>query len=462
VAGATVLWGLGAFDDLRGGLWLAGLAHVTGAAAIVLVCIEAVVVGAGLWVGLGAGFVCLVGGGLLLGLRRAGAANPAAGRRATRPAIALGLLVAALVGVYLASLFHLATRLGVWEPDAVTTWTYRAKSLYFFNGLDVPSLRAGNAFAYPLWESMLQALDFLALGKADDQTFHLQFAIMLLSFLAAVVGLVRRAGGSPWVAPIFLGLFAISPEVRTTALSPLADLQLDYFFALAALLLYLWYERREGWALATASILLGAAIATKREGLLLAATVFVGALVLARREGRRRLLALLGAGAFAVLTFVPWRIWISLHDGATDVGNLQAGSLNPQLGTLLPAAHLLADRTFAYDAWLLLVPLACALAVVALSAPARAVREAGSFFLVTGLVSFAGFVAIWWLVPDVQTATNKEQPAVRLAGALAALSAVLAPILVARLSRSSPASQPGGPPDAQARRRTKIRTPARS
>src|SRR5262249_11725052 len=144
----------------------------------------------------------------------------------------LGLIVVALLGIYFVFLLRLAPHLGVWEPDAVTTWTLRAKSLYFMDGLDVETLRSAGAFAYPLFESMLQALNFVALGGADDLAFHIQFAILLISFTAAAAGVSSWAGAPSYAIWPFLALFAITPEVVSRGLSPLADLTLDYFVAI--------------------------------------------------------------------------------------------------------------------------------------------------------------------------------------------------------------------------------------
>jgi hypothetical protein len=431
VAGTTLLWGLGAIDAVGTAVRLAGLSLMLGVATVVLLALDLSIVGVGVRAALGISFAAILMVGAGLGVRRRARLRAGSLRFAVR--WLAGLVFAAPLVVYFGFVCDLAPKLGVWEPDAVTTWSLRAKSLYFFNGLDVSSLRTSGAFAYPLFESMVQGLAFVGLGRADDLAFHVQFAILLIGFVAAVVGLASYLRCPPWIVWPFAALFAIAPDSQSRGLSPLADLTLDYLFALGAVLLVLWIERRETWLIVASSAFLAAAISTKREGLMLAAVAYVVGVVAAGRwGGRRRAASVAVAGVAALLTFVPWRIWVALHGSAADVGNLSPSTLQAHTNQLAPAVGLLARRTFNYNSWYLLVPLAAALAVLALLESGPALRL-GSYFASTALLGFVGFAAVWWLVPDLATASNQEQPASRLVGALATLSVAFAPLLASRL-----------------------------
>jgi hypothetical protein len=432
VAGVVLLWGLGALESVGAAVRLAGIAFLLGVAAVVLLTLDLSICGIGVRASLGLSFALILASGVALGARRHARMHPLRVQLDRR--WLAGIIFGVPVAVYFGYVCELAPKLGVWEPDAVTTWSLRAKSLYFFNGLDVSSLRSSGAFAYPLFESMLQGLAFVALGKADDLAFHVQFAILLIAFVASVVGLASYVRCPPWIAWPFAALFAIAPDSQSRGLSPLADLTLDYFFALGAVLLALWLERRQPWLLVGASTFLAVAISTKREGLMLAAVAFAVGLVVAWRAGRlRRAAPVALGGACALLTFVPWRVWVAMHGSATDVGNLSPSTLQVHTSQLAPAAGLLARRTFTYHSWFLLVPLAAALAVLALLATSGPARRLAVSFAAIFVLSFVGFVAVWWLVPDLATATNQEQPAARLIGALATLSVLFAPLLASAL-----------------------------
>ncbi len=431
-AGTSVMWGLRAFTGPQDVFRLVGLAYLLGLTAVVLTVIQLLVLGLSLRLALAIALPLVALAGLVTRRIRVRAAAPRGDVAKAGPLRPLGILLAVLAAVYLAFLIRLAPQLGIWEPDAVTTWTFRAKALYFENGLNAEVLRSGGAFAYPIFESTMQALAFLALGGADELALHIQFAIVLVAFVVAVAGLAGLSAPLIAVWPM-LGLFLISPEVASRALSPLADFPLDFMFALGALLFALWLARRETWLLASAAIALAGAVSMKREGLLLAATVVVAAVV-ASLGHRRAWIAPAAAGAFALLVFVPWRLWVAAHGSATDVGNLSTSTLRPDTATVVPAVRLLVSRLFSYDAWLLIVPLTIAIAVLAALGGARRISI---FYSLTMTLSFTGFVAIWWIVPDLQTDAGQEQPAVRLAGALVALSAALAPLLSAPLLRRS-------------------------
>jgi hypothetical protein len=346
---------------------------------------------------------------------------------------ALAIVVIAPVVAFAVLLLWLAPTLPTWDPDAISTWTLRAKSLYFSNGLDAQTLHASGAFAYPIYESMLQALDFLAIGGANDLVFHVQSAILLLAFIGAVAGVSYRVGAPFYAIWPILGLFLVTPQVSERALIPLADLTLDYFFAVAVLLLAWWLRTRTPWLLVASATLLAAAVATKREGLLLAVIALSGGLVFAVRLGRRAAWQVVIAAVCVGATFVPWRVWVATHGSAADLGNLTVSSLKPTASQLVPAARLMLVDTVGYHEWLLVVPIALLSMVAAVIYGASVDRLTAMLYGAVVLTTWTAFVAVWWLYPELNTGTTQEQPAARLAGAAVALSAALTPTMTATL-----------------------------
>jgi hypothetical protein len=233
LVGQVLLWGLRAFRGPVEALAMAGLAHLVGTASVVLLTIQLVIVGTGLSWALGVSLSIVGTAGVVA--RRLSLGELGAQQLKVRWQTAPAIVVIAPMIAFAVLLLRLAPTLGVWEPDAISTWTMRAKSLYFSNGLDAQTLHSVGAFAYPLYESMLQGLDFLAIGGANDLMFHVQFAILLLSFIGAVAAISYRVGAPFYAIWPILGLFLISPQVGGRGLTPLADLTLDYFFAAAVL-----------------------------------------------------------------------------------------------------------------------------------------------------------------------------------------------------------------------------------
>ncbi|MBA3433581.1 MAG: hypothetical protein H0U08_05770, partial [Actinobacteria bacterium] len=256
--------------------------------------------------------VALAGAGVLVG-HRLGRPRPVLGTiRAERLGLAAAAL-AALVVVLLEALFRVGRLSGLYAFDAWSFWVPKAKAIYFFDGLDEQFFRELPNATYPPLVPVLEASAFELMGSADVVTLHLQFWFLLVGLVAAIAGLL-----APRVSPVLLWSFVllvlVSPRALGRTLEPQADFTLDYLFALAALLVALWLLERQPWQLASATIFLGAAMLTKREGLLLAACVVAAALVASFRDRRWvwPRLALAAGGAFALA--LPWRIWFTTHD----------------------------------------------------------------------------------------------------------------------------------------------------
>jgi hypothetical protein len=267
------------------------------------------------------------------------------------------------------------------------------------------------------------------MGSADVVTLHLQFWFFLCGFAAALVGLL-----APRVSPLVLWptllLVLVAPRVVGRSLEPQADFFLDYLFALAALLVALWLVERQTWQLASAALLLGAAMLTKREGLLLAACVLVAALAASWKTKRYAWPRLALVGVVALLLAVPWRLWFSTRDLTGELPEAGILALFENLDRAWPAVESVLTTLVDYDLWLATLPLAAAAIVLAFLGGARVLPVYAS--LVYGLAA-AGFTWVLWSFTELELPIEQDEavnPIVRLVGSLVLLSAALVPLLL--------------------------------
>ncbi|TML23867.1 MAG: hypothetical protein E6G28_02230, partial [Actinobacteria bacterium] len=149
------------------------------------------------------------------------------------------------------------------------------------------------------------------------------------------------------------------------SVAPQADFILDYFFALAALMVALWLVERETWLLIAPTVLLAAAMLTKREGYLLGACVFVSALAVSYCDRRFAWPRLALAATVAAASTIPWRFWMNANNVG---GEGPAGGLRGPLqhaNRAWPSLRLALSTLIDYHLWLLVVPLVIAAAVLA-------------------------------------------------------------------------------------------------
>ena len=268
----------------------------------------------------------------------------------------VALAGAALVVVYLEALFRSARLSSLSAWDAWAFWVPKAKAIYFFGGLDEQFFRELANPSYPPLVPALEASAFHFMGSADVVTLHVQFWFFACGFAAAVAGLLAPRV-SPYVLWPCIVLVLVTPRVVGRNLDPQADFLLDYFFALAALLVALWLVDREPWLLATASIFMAAALMTKREGQLLVACVVVAGAVASWRQWRYAWPRLALVAGVAVAALVPWRIWFSSRDLTGDLPSAGALALFHNFDRGWPAFQSAVTTLFDYDLWLVVVPL---------------------------------------------------------------------------------------------------------
>ena len=103
---------------------------------------------------------------------------------------------------------------------------------------------------------ILDATAFHVMGSADTISFHLQFWFLALGAVAALAGCLCRHAPAWALWPSLLAVIVV-PRFGERLLTPQADVLVDVFFVVAAVLLALWLLDGRGWRLAVVAVLLG-------------------------------------------------------------------------------------------------------------------------------------------------------------------------------------------------------------
>jgi hypothetical protein len=341
----------------------------------------------------------------------------------------VAVVFGSLIVVYLEALFRAGRLSGLSAWDAWAFWVPKAKAIYFFGGLDEQFFRELANPTYPPLVPALEASAFHFMGSADVVTLHVQFWFFACGFVAAVAGMLAPRVPALLLWP-FLLLVLVAPRIVGRSLDPQGDFLLDYFFALAALLVALWLVEREPWLLATAAVFMGAALLTKREGQLLVACLLVAALAGSWRRWRYAWPRLAFAGVLAASAAVPWRIWFTSRDltGELPSAGVLAFFDYPERGW--PAFESAISALFDYDLWLVVPPLVAVAVAVAFLAGGRVLPI---YALTLYVLSIGGFTWVLWSFTELELPLVQEEavnPIVRLSGSLVIASAALVPLLL--------------------------------
>jgi hypothetical protein len=428
-AGTALVWALRGFSRVSDAAGLAGLSYLLGLAVCSVLLVVELVVGVPFGAGLVAANCAAVAvGAVLVGrLRAPPRSREEPGHGAVGPVLLTGV-GAALAIVFLEAMFRAGRLAGLFEWDAMAFWVPKAKVIYFLGGLDERLFLEVPGQSYPPLVPAFQASAFAFMGDADTVTVHLLFWFPLAAFVAAVAGLLAPRVPALLLWPLLL-LGVLTPEVVDRALAPQADLLLDYFVALAALLVALWLVERQTYQLVMSAALLSAAMLTKREGYLLAACIGAAALIASWRDWRwawPRLAVALGA---AFVPTLSWRIWFTSRDVTGEGPEAGGLGLFDHLDRAWPSLRLALSALFDADLWLVVAPLGVLAVVLAFVAGARrlpAYAALLTFFMV------AGFTWMTWSFPSLPITKNGAvNPIVRLTGALILTFAALVPLLLA-------------------------------
>jgi hypothetical protein len=377
-----------------------GLAYMLGIVVVgALSSYAALLAGAaGIDLGFGAiGLFLLAAASLAAGLRRL-----PAGERSGRPGLATLAGLAALVPAA-ALLVQTARALSVkplQEFDGWVIWATKARALFEFGRVYGPVF-ASDAYAsihldYPLLLPSLEAVDLRVMGTFDGTALHLQRALLLAGFAAALWAIVRDAAWPPLAGVGALAVVA-APDVLYQLSTNFADVPLALFVGLGVAALAVWIERGERASLVAATVFLGAAAMTKNEGSLFALAAFVVAAAVVLRAGRGRLLPLGIAFGAWVACQLPWRIWVAAHGIHTQDFRLSNAAdpayLSRTYGRVGTSAGELATQ-LADSHWAYLVPLAAAGVAAALLARRFAVS---AFAVAWLLLGFGGLLVVYWI-----------------------------------------------------------------
>ncbi len=440
-AGYGVLFALRGVPTLRTGIADLGLAYMIGTAAL----------GSGLtlWVigGLPFGLVTVLASaaltatvGTLVGRRRR--YREEAREPQSWPAYVLGAVFLALLIVLLEALFRSGRLQGLFGWDAGSFWVPKAQVLFASGGLDESQFTTLGGPSYPPLVPVLQASAFELMGSVDVIALHTLYFTLIVGFAAAAARLLRPLASAAVIWGALLLVLAVH-RVVADGLTPQADLILDIYVALAVAAIALWIGRGEWHSIAIATILLVAAVLTKREGLLL---VVVVAAAIAVAYGRRwrtsaRLVAVLAGVPIAAA--IPWHVWYtsrSVPGQGPESGLLE---LLDTLDRLWPSVRLSVSTVADPRLWSLVV-------VVMLLAAAASLllgeRTMPVFALSYTAFAVLGFTWVMWSFPSLPLTTNGAlNPISRLAGGLALPAGMLAAVLLQQVVDGLRLRLPGAP-----------------
>jgi len=395
--GAAVLYGIGLLRTVRQSLRLMGLAIIVGwvltgiglSLALAIGLSVSVVTTGALWAVIAV--LAFLGGRVLppFPLRAARSEQTLVGR-------SIALVGAGLLAVDLTALaWRSANPSGQLHADVWNFWLPKAKTIYFFDGLDtgVGGFTSQTSPDYPPLVPALEALTFTFAGGADVLALPLAHWAVAVAFFGALAGLLRERVRPAILWPA-LAMLAFMPMLARLIGSSLADEPLALLYALAGVCSALWLLDRDWRMAALGSVFLVAATLTKNEGLMLSLAL---ALVVALVARRRPVVPLLIAGG-PLLAFLAWKGWLSQHGVPPNYAYsfddlLRPGYLAGRVDRFEYGAIELLKQLFSPSKWLLTAPLALVLA----GALARVRPGLSALVLATPALAFLGYAAVYWI-----------------------------------------------------------------
>ena len=388
LVGSALLWGFRGFRDVGDIVSLGGVAYLLGVATTVVPVTVVLTLGGGASVGVVFSTALAVGAfGVVIGsVKQRGL--PSRGRvwRPHAPADALTLVFAIVTVVVLFALYSEARTAPLTGWDAWAFWVPKAKIIYFFGGIDFPQFTALAGPSYPLFVPALDAIDFHFMGGPDTIVLAVQYWLLLVGFVGAMLGLLRSIAPAA-ITWLFAATAVAMPDLdgrlfdrtgtgRSTSSSVLLRWRLFAGFS----------PENAGLSWSTASWL-PPPWRRNGEGQLLALCLVLGGVAALGRRRRAWVAVVLPAVA-AYLVNVPWRIWWTSRRLASDTpaGGLLNGTLH--LSRIPASFRLVLGLVFDFGRWHGIVPIAL---VAAVSLLARQRRQAAVFYIVAGVTSVIGW-----------------------------------------------------------------------
>jgi hypothetical protein len=311
--------------------------------------------------------------------------------------------------------------------DAWSIWTRKAEMLFFSGSLPVDFFTS-SAYTfmhpdYPILLPLFESVQFRAMGKIDTQAIHLQFWLLLVAFVWAILYLGLRRGTIVVWLPLAVAV-SIVPAVWGQLLTAYADIPMALLLSLGVLLLGEWLASRDWRMLALAVLFLVGSANTKNEGLM-AAVVALGVAGAVTALGPRRVdLRVLGLAVCAfVAGILPWRIWTESHGIRGDFSvrdGLSPSFLADHAGRVWPSVQSLYSQLVIDTSWLYVVPLGGALALVCLFVQRK--RSLAAFYLATGALAFAALVWAYWISATIPLGFYLSTSAYRVVSVLTAVA----------------------------------------
>ena len=388
-----------------------------------------------------------------LRLRRSTLRSPSSAIREITLERAIACLAIIGFGIY-AVIGTLAARvqpLNAW--DAWSIWTRKAEVL-FFSGSLPSDFFTSSAYVfmhpdYPILLPVFESVQFRAMGTIDTQAIHVQFWLLLIAFVWAILYLGLRRGTILEWLPLAI-VVSIAPAVYGQLFTAYADIPMALLLALGVLLLGEWLLTSDRRMLALSVLFLVGSANTKNEGLMAAVVALVVAAALTAVGTKRADLKPLGLAAAAfVAGILPWRIWIAAHGIHGDIrlrDGLNPSYLASHADRIWPSVQSLYAQLIDQTSWLYIVPFGAGVALACLFVRQR--RSLAAFYLATGMLAFAALIWIYWISPTVPLDFYLASSAYRVVSVLTAIAfATVLQLAPPRAARPS-----ADPPDALAER----------
>jgi hypothetical protein len=235
-----------------------------------------------------------------------------------------------------------------------------------------------------------------------------------------------------WVVWPALAMLLAMPSFTHLLGSSLGDEPLSMAVALAVVAAALWLLDDDPRLAAICGVFAVAATLLKNEGLLYALLI---AVLLALAARGRRFVVPGALAAVSVAAIVPWKLWLRAnhipHNPAYDPHDVVRPSyLGDHISRLGTALREMPQYFFAWDAWLLALPLALVLALVLV----KRRRDLTAFVVGIVAVAFAGNLVVYW-VSTFPIHWYISTSADRTSASLAVLCAAVIPLLAAEAMR---------------------------
>jgi hypothetical protein len=346
-------------------------------------------------------------------------------------AAAVPFLVAVAVLLVFASRTFAVRPLVEWDSWAL--WAVKARLLYEAPAAAPDALLSANYGqpTYPLVVPELEALGFRAFGEYDGTLIGVQFLLLALAFVSALLSVLSGVARPPMVAIATASIVA-APQFLYQLVTHYADVPLGIFVGagVAAGGAWLADHAAAGWRLVAAAVFLATAGLVKNEGLLFAVAAVVALTAAAALTSRVHVLRALAAAAVVLAVDLPWRVYVAargLRESDYDLTNLvRPDYLSAHADRLRPAAAELWLQISAPNRWGYVVPAV----LLALGSGVLAGRWRVCLYAALWLVlAFVGLLATYW-ISVLPLSTNLTNSSFRTIVSLIVGALALTPLLL--------------------------------